>query len=246
MTRRGFYSGARSRALALRTNASKDPSDVRVTPDNNAPRPGGDEPQDDPVAFEFLGLQLTKDDLATIAIAIALSYGIRAFIAEPRFIPSLSMFPTFDIGDRLIAEKLTYKFVRPPVAGDVIIFYPVAGVGQKSVFGDDVFIKRIVAVEGDTVEVKNGTLFVNDVPRTEPFINEQPLYNLKKLVVPPGDVFVMGDNRNNSYDSHLWGPLPEENIIGRACFVYWPPQKIGPMTDYTALAVPSMTAPSLT
>lgn len=78
---------------------------------------------------------------------------MRRFIGEPRFIPSLSMFPTFDVGDRLVAEKLTYRFSRQPDTGDIIIFHPVDGVGNKSWLGDDVFIKRIVGVAGDTVEV---------------------------------------------------------------------------------------------
>lgn len=80
--------------------------------------------------------------------------GACRFIGEPRFIPSLSMFPTFDVGDRLVAEKLTYRFSRSPDVGDIIIFHPVDGVGQKSWLGDDVFIKRIVGVAGDTIEVR--------------------------------------------------------------------------------------------
>eukprot|EP00882_Tetradesmus_deserticola_P017784 GHRQ01019076.1.p1 GENE.GHRQ01019076.1~~GHRQ01019076.1.p1 ORF type:complete len:233 (+),score=80.62 GHRQ01019076.1:216-914(+) len=144
--------------------------------------------QDSDGYFRFLGLRISKDDLLTITLALAISYGIRWFIAEPRFIPSLSMYPTFDIGDRLIAEKLTYRFSRPPVAGDVVIFHPVEGVGSKDLFGDNVFIKRVVAVEGDTVEVHDGTLFVNGQARSEPFIYQRPAYTLGKLVVPPGDV----------------------------------------------------------
>ncbi|KAG2492036.1 hypothetical protein HYH03_009765 [Edaphochlamys debaryana] len=199
----------------------------------------------------FLGMRISKDDLLTIALAIAISYGIRTFVAEPRFIPSLSMFPTFDVGDRLIAEKITYRFMRQPAAGDVIIFHPPREISpEPSIFGDDnVYIKRVVAVEGDVIEVHDGRTYVNGVQRTEPFINEPPKYDMPRLRVPPGDpslmcvmalparrCFVMGDNRNNSYDSHLWGPLPKENIVGRAVFKYWPPWKVGGLEDYTPLA----------
>lgn len=182
------------------------------------------------------GFAVNKDDIITIVSAIAISYAIRVFIAEPRFIPSLSMFPTFDIGDRLVAEKITYRFSRPPIPGDVIIFHPTEGVGGSSggLLDDNVFIKRVVAVEGDKVEVRDGKLIVNGKARTEPFINEVPNYTLSPLVVPEGCIFVMGDNRNNSYDSHIWGPLPVENVIGRAVWKYWPPQKWGGLDDYTS------------
>ncbi|PSC70013.1 chloroplast processing peptidase-like isoform X1 [Micractinium conductrix] len=177
---------------------------------------------------------LSKSDVETVAIAVAVSYAIRILIAEPRFIPSLSMFPTFDVGDRLVAEKITYRFNRQPGTGDVIIFRPARGVGRDSSWLDDnVFIKRIVAVAGDTVEVRGGRLIVNGQSRTEPYIYEMPKYELPLLTVPEGHVFVMGDNRNNSYDSHIWGPLPAENIIGRACWKYWPLTKWGGLPDYS-------------
>jgi signal peptidase I len=159
------------------------------------------------------------------------------------------MFPTYDVGDRLVAEKLTYRS-RPPTAGDVIIFHPPfdrpGANALTRLFDDDVFIKRVVAVAGDTVEVAGGRLIVNGAARDEPYINERPAYTLPATVVPPGHVFVCGDNRNNSYDSHVWGPLPVANIVGRAAFNYWPPAKWGPLADWTDVrALEVKTAPPL-
>ena len=192
-----------------------------------------------------------REDLITYAAALAISLGIRTFIAEPRFIPSLSMFPAFDVGDRLVAEKLTYRWSRPPRAGDVVIFHPPfdrhEGENRNvlaKLLDDDVFIKRVVAVAGDKVEVKNGTLFVNGVARKEPFLNEKPSYVLPALVVPEGNVFVCGDNRNNSYDSHAWGPLPVDNIVGRAVFKYWPLSAVGGIESYSDLIIGSGSAAS--
>jgi signal peptidase I len=181
---------------------------------------------------------LNKDDFLTVVAAVSLSYGVRLLIAEPRFIPSLSMFPLFDVGDRLVAEKLTFRLSRGPAAGDVVIFHPTVGVGRgPSLFDDDVFIKRVVAVEGQTVEVKKGAVYVDGVKRNEPFVIEAPKYEMAKLRIPEGSIFVMGDNRNNSYDSHVWGPLPARNVLGRAVWKYWPPQKFGALPDYSLAAL---------
>jgi len=181
-------------------------------------------------------LRFNREDLATVLLTFAVSLGFRHFIAEPRYIPSLSMYPVFDVGDRLIAEKLTYRFKRDPAVGDVVIFNPPNEGKTKSV-SREVFIKRVVAVEGDVVQVKRGELYVNGVSRGKELKLEPIQYQYGPFTVPKGDVFVMGDNRNNSFDSHVWGPLPKERIIGRATVKYWPPNKIGGLPSYAAASI---------
>ena len=180
--------------------------------------------------------RVSQEDVVTVIVTFAISIGFRTFVAEPRYIPSLSMFPNFDIGDRLIAEKLTYRFSgHGPLVGDVIIFNPPETEKTKTVY-NEVFIKRVVALEGDEVEVKQGELFVNGVSRGKELKLEPIKYTFQKYVVPEGDLFVMGDNRNNSFDSHAWGPLPKSRVIGRACAKYWPLKAFGPLPSYAKVS----------
>ena len=167
-----------------------------------------------------------KENLVTIAIALSLALLIRVFIAEPRYIPSESMLPTLAVGDRLVIEKVSYHF-QPVHRGDIIVFQPPRQLQVRGYQSDQAFIKRVIAKEGDTVAVKNGIVYVNNVPLQENYIAQLPRYNMPSVTVPEGKLFVMGDNRNNSNDSHIWGFLPESNIIGHAIFCFWPFERIG-------------------
>jgi signal peptidase I len=139
------------------------------------------------------------------------------------------MYPTFDVNDQLAVEKVS-KWLHPPARRDVVVFDPPPlfwDLTSRQPDGEAV-IKRVVAIAGDTVEVRaGGVLYVNGERQEEPFTNEQADYVLDPLKVPAGSVFVLGDNRNHSFDSHYWGFLPTKNIIGTATLRYWPPNKIG-------------------
>lgn len=162
----------------------------------------------------------------TLVSAGILAIGIRACVAEARFIPSESMLPTLEIDDRLIVEKISYRF-REPKRGDVVVFSPTDTLKEQNY--QEAFIKRVIGLPGDRIKIKDGQVFVNDEKLTEKYIQEPPDYNYPPITVPPGQYFVLGDNRNNSYDSHYWGFVPQENLIGRATVRFWPPNRLGPL-----------------
>jgi signal peptidase I len=170
--------------------------------------------------------QKTQENGVTILIALILAFVIRVFIAEPRYIPSESMFPTLITGDRLVVEKVAYKF-HPPAPGDIIVFQPPTKLRLLGYEKSQAFIKRAIALEGETVAVKDGVVYVNDQALSEEYIAAPPEYDLIAVTVPEGQLFVMGDNRNNSNDSHVWGFLPADNVIGHAVFRFWPLERIG-------------------
>ncbi|XHX79701.1 MAG: signal peptidase I [Stenomitos frigidus ULC029] len=166
------------------------------------------------------------ENIQILIIALILALLIRVFVAEPRFIPSDSMLPTLEVGDRLIVEKLSYR-LRPPAFGEIVVFDPPQQLQIQGYTKDQAFIKRIIGQPGQTVQVNNGTVFINQQPLQEPYIAAPPYYTLPPVTVPEGEFFVMGDNRNNSNDSHVWGFLPQKNIIGRAWFRFYPFKRLG-------------------
>lgn len=171
--------------------------------------------------------------LKTIGLAAVLSVGIRTFVAEARYIPSSSMEPTLQINDRLIIEKMSYRFHQPK-RGDVVVFNATEALQKENL--KDAFIKRIIGLPGDEVKVINQEVIVNNKVLTEAYIKEAPNYNFGPVTVPEDQYLVLGDNRNNSYDSHYWGFVPREKFIGRASVRFWPPQRMGFINEQPAYA----------
>ncbi|MBF2057050.1 MAG: signal peptidase I [Cyanobacterium sp. T60_A2020_053] len=170
------------------------------------------------------GENVIKEVVQTIILALFLSFGIRTFVAEARYIPSSSMEPTLQINDKLIIEKMTYRF-RTPKREEIIVFNATEAL-QKEGF-NSAFIKRVIGIPGDEVMVKDRVVTVNGKVVEEDYIKEAPSYNFGPVVVPPDNYLVLGDNRNNSYDSHMWGYVPKDKIVGRALVRFWPPNRLG-------------------
>lgn len=172
-----------------------------------------------PVARRSLGRRsvrfVFRDVIIPLVVAAVIAVFAQATIAKPYQIPSGSMLPTIQLQDRILANRLIYRF-HPIERGDIVVFKPPQGIDQTIPY-----VKRVVGLPGDTVEIKNNKVLVND----EEFVVPQatmPTYIQAKETVPDGQLFVMGDNRNESSDSHIWGFVPEDNVIGKAQLIYWP------------------------
>lgn len=138
---------------------------------------------------------------------------------EARYIPSGAMEPTLQIGDKLLIDKHTYKSEEPK-RGDIILFNPTETLRQQNF--QTALIKRVIGLPGETVEIKTGRVYINTRPLQEDYIQEPPDYQYGPVKVPTNSYFVLGDNRNNSYDSHYWGFVPRSLIFGKAIGIYCP------------------------
>ncbi len=184
-------------------------------------------------------------------MALAVAVIIKTFLIQPFYVPSESMLPTIEVNDRVMISKLNYQFADPQ-RGDIVVFispfndeidneslldsvvrHVLEAVGIRTASADDL-IKRVVAVSGDTVEVKGGYLFVNGLQVDEPYLMSQGLMpDFTAVVVPPENVFVMGDNRGVSYDSRKFGAIPEEDLLGEAVIRIWPLSRLGSIDSVT-------------
>jgi signal peptidase I len=168
------------------------------------------------------------EGIKTLVTAGILAFGIRTFVAEARYIPSESMLPTLQVNDRLIIEKVSYHF-KNPERGDVVVFNPTKTLQAQNF--KDAFIKRVIGLPGEQIEVKRGKVYVNGKALAENYIEDKPQYDYGPVVVPEGNYLVLGDNRNNSYDSHYWGFVPKEKLIGRAIIRFWPFTRVGMISE---------------
>ncbi len=185
-----------------------------------------------------------------VVIALGLAYLVQAFVVKPYKIPSGSMEPTLQIGQRVLVDRIGNDFFDPSV-GDIVVFHPPAGAADAPGVcgvpttsnemcprptpreGSTTYIKRVVAVGGDTISIRDGHVILNGKPQKEPFASfagctvDSSCTYLTPIKVPAGYYFMMGDNRGNSDDSRYWGPVPDAWIIGEAFATYWPPDRIG-------------------
>lgn len=159
--------------------------------------------------------------LKDIALGILLWFLITTFVGEARQIPSGSMEPTIHIGDRVWTDKLLLRFDEIE-RGDIVVFTP-----PPTEFSDYPYIKRVIGLPGETVEVKNGHVLINGQALQEPYVADAPRYHYGPQAIGSGEYLMLGDNRNASNDGHRWGLLKRDQISARAVFRFWPFDRLG-------------------
>ncbi|MDH4358605.1 MAG: signal peptidase I [Candidatus Berkelbacteria bacterium] len=162
------------------------------------------------------------DFIKTVALIIIIAFAIRVFAVQPFIVEGQSMEPMFKNNDYLITEKILYR-LKDPARGDVVIFHPPENPSIN-------YIKRVIGLPGDVIEIKDGKVFVNSQALSESYVDSSTLLNLKSPQAPitlkSGEYYVLGDNRNHSRDSREIGAIPKQNIVSRIWFRLLPPSSI--------------------
>ncbi len=170
---------------------------------------------------------------SSIIIWVSLALLLRWQIIEPRWIPSGSMLPTLQIEDKILVEKISPKIAKLQHKdlhrGTIVVFKPPSSLVNAGYKKTTALIKRVVGIPGDLIEVRDGKLLrngevINEIWRESPLNYEQPPTRIQD-----NQLWVLGDNRNSSLDSHIWGPLPSKNVVGTAVWRYWPLKAFGPI-----------------
>ena len=196
-----------------------------------SPKPTNDVPANQE---ESWGIEAIK----TIGLSLLLAFGIRTFVAEARYIPTGSMEPTLLVNDRLIVDKVSYR-IRQPKRGDIVVFNPTDALEAQGY--DNAFIKRVIGIPGDTIEIREGEVILNDTVQQEPYTESpqstsvesciysgiQDPYLAQEKTIPEEHYLVLGDNRLNSLDGRCWGLVAKSDLVGRAVFRFWPIPRLG-------------------
>lgn len=170
-----------------------------------------------------------------ILAAWLISLVIRTYVIDTRVVPTGSMLPTIQLDDRLIVDKLFFRFSQIR-RGDIVVFRAPPEAGEK-----EELVKRVIGLPGEKFEVRNGKVWINDRVLTEDYVLQPPDYRYGPVVIPANAYFVMGDNRRNSKDSHIWGFLPKNDITGRVLLRYWPLSSFGHLAGPPARGYPAQT-----
>ncbi len=165
-----------------------------------------------------------RDVLETLVLAVVIFVLVNTLTGRYE-VQSISMEPTLHEGQYLIVSKVSY-WLHPPQRGDVVVLDPP---DQRSTIP---YIKRVVGLPGEHIEVRDGRVWVDGIALNEPYVSGPALYD-EDVILRAGEYLVLGDNRNNSSDSHVWGTLPRDNIVGKTIFRYWPPNKWGTIPHYS-------------
>lgn len=189
--------------------------------------------------------RIVAEVVVLVLLAAVIAIGVKTFVAQAFYIPSGSMEPQLEVGDRVVVSRLAYE-LHEPRRGDIVVFddpqavhedddsFIVLRLGRDALEAvgivrpeDTELIKRVIGLPGETLEARDGSILVDGRPLREPYIGApEALVDFAPTLVPPDHVFVMGDNRGNSKDSRFFGPVPTESIVGRAIARVWPPGRV--------------------
>jgi signal peptidase I len=176
-----------------------------------------------PTPKKYTMSQFLRDILEVLVPAVILYLIISTFFLQSREVPSASMVPTIEEHDRFLLNKTAYWFHKPK-RFDIVVFKPPVAAGSTLPF-----VKRVIGLPGETIKISQGVVYINNRPLNEPYLkpDRTPNYDFGPYIIPEDQVIVLGDNRRNSHDSHVWGPLPLKNVEGHAWWRYWPVDRMG-------------------